>query len=344
MNLPLLEKFFNKQCTPEEVEEVLRWFNTKEEKPHTLSAIEDYWQHFENTDNNREPREVNTQLEKIHHQLLNRETSFQAASPVAFTSRKSVFKNFGFTLRVAAIVALAVVASVTLQYNFSSDTRVEQVALLTKSNPAGQKTTIFLEDGSKVILNAASTLTYPAHFSDTARKLQLQGEAFFEVTADAERPFTVVANGIATTALGTSFNIRAYDGENNISIALATGKVKVGSREISANTLAYQLLPGELLTYDMALANYKKGRFDPKEQLAWKDGIIYFHDASFQQVIDRLSRWYGVSFAIENPPSESWKYTGEFSKESLENVLLSISYAKKFDFNIDDDTVKIAFH
>lgn len=345
MDLRLLEKFFNKQCTPEEVAEVLRWFNDKDKKSHTLSAIEDEWQHFENADSPRQTKDVNARLENIHHHLLNREVVSQAASSRTVETRKSVFKNIGFGFRVAAIVILAVLAAVSLQHTFPSDATVEQVAYVTKSNLAGQKTTIFLEDGSKVTLNAASTLTYPEHFTGTTeRRLQLQGEAFFEVAEDTNRPFTVVAKGMATTALGTSFNIRAYEDENSISIALATGKVKVESSEASAHAEVYQLLPGELLTYDMALANYKKERFDPKAQLAWKDGIIYFHDASFEQVIDELSRWYGVSFAIESHPEQSWKYTGEFSKESLENVLLSISYAKKFDFEINNDTVKLVFH
>jgi len=343
MDLRLLEKFFNKQCTPEEVAEVFRWFNDKDKKSHTLSAIEDEWQHFESVDSPRQAKDVNAQLENIHHHLLNREVPSQAVSSQTVV-RKSVFKSFGFALRVAAIIVLAVLASISLQHTFPSDATVEQVAYVTKSNPAGQKTTIFLEDGSKVMLNAASTLTYPEHFTPAERRLQLEGEAFFEVAKDAERPFTVVAHGMATTALGTSFNIRAYEDENNISIALATGKVKVESSETSAHAEVYQLLPGESLTYDIALEKYKKEPFDPKAQLAWKDGIIYFHEASFQHVIDKLSRWYGVSFAIENQPEQSWKYTGEFSKENLENVLLSISYAKQFDFKIDDNTVKIVFH
>lgn len=344
MDLRLLEKFFNKQCTPEEVAEVLRWFNDKDKKFHTLSAIEDEWQHFENADSPRQTKDKNARLENIHHHLLNREVPSQAASSRTVEVRKSVFKNIGFGFRVAAIVILAVLAAVSLQHTFPSDATVEQVAYITKSNPAGQKTTIFLEDGSKVTLNAASTLTYPEYFSGTERRLQLQGEAFFEVAEDTNRPFTVVAKGMATTALGTSFNIRAYEDENSISIALATGKVKVESSETTDHAEVYQLLPGELLTYDMALANYKKERFDLKAQLAWKDGIIYFHDASFEQVIDELSRWYGVSFGIENQPAGSWRYTGEFRKENLENVLLSISYAKKFDFKINDDTVKLVFH
>ena len=344
MNLRLLEKFFNKQCTPEEVAEILHWFNDKDKKNHTLSAIEGEWQHFENADSPGKAKDVNARLENIHHHLLNREVSSQAASFRAVETRKSVFKSFGFAFRVAAIIVLAVLASISLQHTFPSDVPVEQVAYLTKSNPAGQKTTIFLEDGSKVTLNAASALTYPEHFTGTERRLQLEGEAFFEVAEDAHRPFTVVARGMATTALGTSFNIRAYEDENNISIALATGKVKVESSEASAYAEVYQLLPGELLTYDRALANYKKERFDPKAQLAWKDGVIYFHDASFEQVIDELSRWYGVSFEIENRPAHSWRYTGEFRKESLENVLLSISYAKQFGFEINDDTVKLVFH
>jgi ferric-dicitrate binding protein FerR (iron transport regulator) len=247
---------------------------------------------------------------------------------------------YGF--RLAAILLLAILASISLHHTFPPPTKAEQIVYITKANPAGQKTTILLEDGSKVLLNAASTLNYPEHFSSAERRLQLQGEAFFEVAKDTHRPFTVVANGIATTALGTSFNIRAYEDEKTISIALATGKVQVDGGMLDRGN--YELHPGESITYDKEEKNFKKEPFDPKEQLAWKEGIIYFHDASFQQIINKLAQWYGVNFTVENHPGPSWKYTGEFNNENLENVLLSISYAKKFDFEINNDTVKIVFH
>jgi transmembrane sensor len=340
MDLRLLEKFFNNQCTPEEVSEVLRCFNVEEEKLNTLSAIEAYWQHFEDKVDLRK-EDLNIRLEKIHHYLINQELPSQQVSYQAVTTQKSV-RKIGFGFRIAAILVLALLASISLHHTFPPPIKAEQVAYITKINPAGQKTAILLEDGSKVILNAASTLTYPEHFSSAERRLQLQGEAFFEVAKDANRPFTVVANGIATTALGTSFNIRAYEDEKNISIALATGKVKVdGNTHDGGN---YELHPGESITYDKEEKNFIKAFLDPKEQLAWKEGIIYFHDASFQQIINKLEQWYGVSFTVENHPGPSWKYTGEFDNENLENVLLSISYAKKFDFEINNDTVKIVFH
>jgi len=337
MDHRLLDKFFKKQCTPEEAAEVVRWFNAQEEKPNTLTAIEDYWRYFPKDKVQRPNRDVNAQLESIHHHILQHTTSSKPESvPIKHTN-----KSFGFVLRVAAIVTLAVLASVTLHHTLMVDTQERQpIASVTKTNPAGQKTTILLEDGTKVTLNAASTLTYPEQFTSTERTLHLQGEAFFEVAKDVHRPFTVIANGIATTALGTSFNIRAYAEENNISVALASGKVKVTGYTKEGS---HELLPGESITYDNK-GEVKKEVFDTKEFLAWKDGIIYFHDASFQQIVSKLERWYGVRFITTNLPAQTWKYTGEFDNENLENILHSISYAKKFDFTIQKDTVTIVFH
>ncbi len=341
MNARLLEKFFNKQCTPEEVAEVLRWFNSEEEKPKTLSAIEANWQQFEDKGEliKQGPHE---QLENIHHYLLNHDVPSHAIRTYTGKSSKPVLKGIGFGFRIAAIITLAIVASLSLHQVFPPTAKYDQIAYITKENPAGQKSTIYLEDGSKVILNAASALTYPEHFTATERNLVLKGEAFFEVTKDARRPFTVVANGIATTALGTSFNINAFEEENNVSIALASGKVKVVGR--NENNEYHELNPGECITYHKQENNFEKGTFEPHELLSWKEGIIYFHDADFQQITNKLSKWYGVNFTVENLPGQSWKYTGEFNNENLENVLMSISYAKKFDFAINDNTVKIVFH
>ncbi len=337
MDHRLLEKFFKKQCTPEEAAEVMRWFNAQEEKPNTLTAIEDYWRYFPKDMGQHPNRNVNAQLESIHHHILRHTTSSKPES----MQKKYTNRSFGFVLRIAAIVTLAVLASVTLHHTFVVDTQERQpIASVTKTNPAGQKTTILLEDGTKVTLNAASTLTYPEHFTGTERTLHLQGEAFFEVAKDVHRPFTVIANGVATTALGTSFNIRAYAGGDNVSVALASGKVKVTG---NAKEISHELSPGESITYDNK-GNFKKEVFDDKEFLAWKEGIIYFRDASFQQIISKLERWYGVRFFTTNLPAQTWKYTGEFDNENLENILHSISYAKKFDFSIQEDTVTIEFH
>lgn len=249
-------------------------------------------------------------------------------------------------LKYAAIITLILISTLVLylttnNHGTSEDIQVSEWVI--KKNPWGQKSTIFLSDGSEVILNAGSTLKYTENFSDTERALQLEGEAFFTVSKDSLRPFRVYSNGVMTEALGTSFNVKAYPYEPIISVALATGKVQV--TQLTGKRVPFTLEPGQQLEYDQENDHTLIAPFDSRETLSWKSGIIYFKNASEQQVFARLEQWYGVKFHINNSPHvKKWTYTAEFANKSLENVLQSISFSMDFGFTISNKNVVINYN
>ena len=372
MNRELLEKFFKNACTEEEVQEVLRWFNSPENKDITLSSIEDHW--FDVNENKiKEKEETDEILNRIYANIgkhratmkINPERKNPSGNRererTVFLKDKEIYKRdqvqgaiknrayYNYGTRIAASIILGVCLSIfAFQYFNVPDQSGKSASInyIEKSNPRGQKLSIFLSDGSKVILNSESKLTYPEEFTENARTLYLEGEAFFEVAHDKDRPFTVTSGTIATTALGTSFNVRAYPEEATVQVSLATGKVKVKGKKDSNNFTNNKLLildPGEGVTYDKASKILNKGYFDVKKSLAWKEGIIYFKDANFDEIIGKLERWYGVEFEIINGKNEVWHYTGEFNNESLENVLMGIGFSKSFKYEIKDENVIINF-
>ncbi len=212
---------------------------------------------------------------------------------------------------------------------------------ITKHNPKGQKTTVFLKDGSKVVLNANSKITYSKPFAADKREIILEGEAFFEVAKDADRPFVVHSKGINTTALGTSFNIQAFD-EGQVKVSLTTGKVQVVRSASRGNAEVHLLSPGEQLTYS-PVSGYTKTAFDASEVLAWKEGIMIFKNADAESVILKLEDWYGVDITTQNESAREWNITARFDNQSLENVLKSLSYSEKFDFVINEKNVLIKY-
>src|SRR5690606_12857021 len=135
-------------------------------------------------------------------------------------------------------------------------------------------------------------------FAKDKRELTLQGEGFFQVTKDPARPFTVHTGNIATTALGTSFNVRHHKSDSISEISLVTGKVRLGIQGKEGMKTA-DLLPGERATYQSAIDFIQLDHFDVQEVLAWKDGVLYFKEANLNQVVQRLEDWYGVSIALE---------------------------------------------
>lgn len=246
---------------------------------------------------------------------------------------------FTYWRRIAAILVVSTMLG-ALIYQFSrsgSDaTEIAQIEYIIKENPLGVRSQHTLSDGSKVHLNAGSKIEYPIVFDENQRSIKLSGEAYFEVVSDKLRPFKVEADDIQITVLGTKFNVRSSHSENVV--ALLEGSVKV-----STESQSQLIKPGEeaRLTSTNELVI---DEFDEKQVFGWTKGKLVFQDASFEEVTDRLKRWYGVEVLVSNSPSDTdWSYTGTFTNESLENVLLNMSVVRSFDYEVSDDSAKIIF-
>lgn len=250
--------------------------------------------------------------------------------------------------RAAASVTIIVGLSFGL-YQLNRPEKVagtsEQTQYIKRENPPGIKSIITLSDGTKVSLNATSRLEFPSAFKGEKRLVYLSGEAFFEVQKDPEKPFIVITNKIATTVIGTSFNIEAFPEDAQISISLVEGKVKVEAfddEDQYKKTAETFLTPGEQVIYKDGQA-LKKERFDREVVTAWKDGILNFKKADFEEIIDKLEKWYGVEFKVLNQNRKDIRFSGTFQNETLKNVLDAISYSQKFTYHIEGENITIDF-
>jgi transmembrane sensor len=259
-------------------------------------------------------------------------------------NKKSVWTYLG---RIAAVLLVAVGIVFTIKYISDSPPQLPLAVTKTiKQNPAGQKSTIYLSDGTKVILNAQSKLVYNEQFGTEKREVSLVGEAFFEVTKDTNKPFIVKSADLVTTVLGTSFNVNAYPEKNETQVAVITGKVAVEATSIinEANTAQkIYLLPSEMATYSASDNTLIPSTFSPEEITSWKDGIIYFKNTDEKLVLNKLEKWYGVEIESQNKSPRKWDITAEYDNLSLENVLQSLSYAASFDFSINKKKVILTY-
>lgn len=203
-----------------------------------------------------------------------------------------------------------------------------------KETRSGQKNQIKLGDGTVVKLNAGSSLRFPENFDSNKREVYLEGEAFFEVVKDVNRPFSVITNDIVTTALGTSFNVKSKEETGNVRVALVTGKVKVEDTKGSSVILT----PSEMVMYKNG--KITKSSFDYNEEVAWRDGKLYFNRKQLKDVFEVLENWYGVE--IEFPTTVKGYYTGEFEHNpSLEKVLDGIAFATGLEYEVNNNSVNI---
>ena len=166
----------------------------------------------------------------------------------------------------------------------------------TIATPRGGQYQVTLPDGTKVWLNAASSLRFPTAFSGNTREVQLNGEAYFEVTPDKTKPFLVQAGSTRTLVIGTHFNIMAYDDEAAIRTTLLEGAVRMDK-----GTQSTVLQPGQQGDLEIIGDKLTTKTVNTKAVIAWKDGYYYFDRTPVQSVMRQIARWYNVDIEYRGP-------------------------------------------
>ena len=202
--------------------------------------------------------------------------------------------------------------------------------------PKGGQFMVVLPDGSKVWLNAATSLSYPTAFSGHTREVELNGEAYFEIAPDASMPFIVKVNNITVKVLGTHFNIMGYEDESNIRTTLLTGAVQV-----QHNSATVQLTPGEQAILQQGHMTLKKD-VDVEEVVAWKNGYFHFNHESLPGVLRQISRWYDVGIVYEGQIPER-EFGGKIERKSSLNDVLRILELSNVHYKVKDRKIIIMY-
>ncbi len=206
------------------------------------------------------------------------------------------------------------------------------------STPRGGQYFVELPDGTKVWLNAESSLQYPARFSGNTREVKLLGEAYFEVKSNAKKPFIVTTNTEKVEVLGTHFNINSYEDVDFSTVTLREGKVKVAPLNNPSNT--HILTPNKQAI--IRGSDMEEVSVNAEEYIAWKNGEFMFNNEPLASVLQKLSRWYDFDYSIA-PALKDLKIWGSISKyDNFDKVLRIIKITdKKIKLNIKGKKVII---
>ncbi len=209
-----------------------------------------------------------------------------------------------------------------LSYQFTNNSGMPQskneVLYNTIATPRGGQYQIVLADGTKVWLNAASSLRFPAAFVGNTREVALTGEGYFEVAHNKEKPFRVSVNGVVVNVLGTHFNVSAYPDDASVKTTLLEGSVGV-----EKNGVRKMISPGEQARIENKSnsedPNISVQRVDVEDVVAWKNGRFIFHDDNIQSVMKQLARWYDVTVSYEGDITNE-EFIGVISRSKYENI------------------------
>ena len=249
----LIEKYLDGNASTAEVKELCEWIKNNDSL--------DRWimQAIERSDSHLDEEVYERLYTRIKENIESRE--------------KKSHRRFSFVpmLRWAAVVCLPIIAALAV-YELGLDSKVDTLPLVVTAE-SGERAKVQLPDGTKVNINSASQISYPHDFNGKKRIVELDGEAYFEVTPDKERPFVVKAAGLEITVLGTAFDVCAYKDDSEVSVVLLTGKVDVASESDR-----YVMQPDEKLVYDRNTGTMQVGKVYSKEYVEWTDGNLRFEN------------------------------------------------------------------
>jgi ferric-dicitrate binding protein FerR (iron transport regulator) len=215
----------------------------------------------------------------------------------------------------------------TLAYNGSSG----QVIYNTLSNPKGSKVvSLTLSDGTKLVLDAGSTIRYPVSFAGHERKVELTGQGWFAVVHNERMPFKVMTKGVEIIDLGTEFNVQAFEDESTVSTTLIDGSV-----QINASGKNVTITPGQQgIVLNQSIQVQSANLTDV---LAWKNGFFSFRHSGTRQIMRELSRWYDVEVRYEKMEVEEQYFTGKIDRSLTLNEVLKILEQTQVSFRIEGD-------
>jgi transmembrane sensor len=201
--------------------------------------------------------------------------------------------------------------------------------------PRGGKWALTLSDGSTVILNSESSITYPVAFTGNSRDVTVTGEAYFEVAKDAKRPFRVTAKEMTVEVLGTHFNVNTYGDKDEVQTTLLEGAVRV-----TAGTQKAQLHPGQQSIITTTGKLQLNPNADISKIMAWRDNSFYFQNDDIETIMKQLARWYDVQIVYEGKITKT--YTGQLSRNiKVSEMFQFLEMSGGIKFRIDDSGKKI---
>lgn len=239
-----------------------------------------------------------------------------------------------WSARVAAVVVVALSCGFLFRdYQYNKAAQMQTVAV-----PAGQRAQITLADGTRIWLNAKSTLTYATNFGRTERNVTLEGEAYFEVAKNKDIPFYVNTEKNKVRVVGTSFNVCAYKDSKEFETTLVEGIVDIYAAGNEKPIVRLQ--KNEFFAdYDGKL---KKTVLPSYDYLRWKEGFYCFDDSELSHILNRLELYYNVKITVKNKKLLSHRYTAKFKEQDgIEHILKVIQKDQNFKYYINEEKDQI---
>lgn len=331
----LLGKRLSGEITPEELKEFNFLLDKDDSFRREYELLKSYWE---------EEAKPAESIDRIFQTIKERTDLSEAASDKAEVIKELNTGNNRSTvwLAAASVVLLLLAGTAYILLKRYNSTESELITWKQMKTPSRLISSVTLPDGTRVTLNSESHLRYPEKFGEKAREVYLDGEAFFEVSKNIDRPFIVHTEKFDITVLGTSFDVKSYKDDPVQETTLLQGSIKFEGKGGEAIVLK----PKEKIIagngkFTVASQTYYRGQNGEIVETAWMSHKLLFKDQSFELLANSLSRKYGVNIRLKNDALKQATFTGEFEKESLKQALFSLQLVTPFRYETKENTVYI---
>lgn len=319
-----LIKYYQKELDTREIEKVEAWLNAKAENQ---KLFEDYIGIWESAQGAALFQKIPVKQDWLRVKMqLKGEKSKQNRS-----------RKLRLFVAMAASVALLISMGVVGYRMFLVS---EQQIFMASNQLNAQQNQLVLADGTRVTLNADSRLLYPKSFKEHNRKVELEGEAYFEVAKDPSRPFIIEHGNSKTKVLGTKFNLRAFPSDDKVEVAVTEGKVMLSQEKNESNRVI--LTPNHVGVYHKTSHKIESHTQSVENILSWRTGVLSFKNVSLLKVLRDLKRHYRVDFVI-NDQQKAVKtlVSATFNKQSLDEVLKELSLVLGIEFQREEKVIHV---
>ena len=368
----LLSKKLSKEANAEELQELQSILLKNPDLHHQADMLTEMWQ--QGIIN----KSIGSEVAYIRHIMNHKDEFFVEENPIEINTADAVSETYpGFfralfskkRLTIFSFLAFMTFATGAIYlFTQKNNTKVsaEQAisSIVTKN---GNRTKIVLPDGSQVWLNAGSNLDYNnSVFNKDLREITLNGEAYFDVTKNAEKPFIIHTKKMDIKVIGTVFNIRSYNDEKTAEASLIRGSIEVTFKDSKDQKII--LIPNQKISVannvivtpvekpgkTSVVKNDVKSipqfvvdelkpspKYDIIPEIAWTQNKLLFEDESLENIAPMMERWFGKKIVITNVSLKNLRYYGNFENETMEEVLSALKFSKRFNFKIEPDSVVI---
>lgn len=335
LDLEILDRYLSGEQTPEDMGHIENWAVDNIERKRLLNSLmsralppdrdgrewngHDMWAEFEQVLRKAPVGKISSARTAPRLQTVTQQKRGHDNFAVPFLKSRPVFAGIAATLILLAVGFIASGTFGPFNQHVSSWTSKTGREIITA---AGQRTTIELADGSRVLVAPESKLTIPENLGTRARIIEVEGEVYVTVVQDAARPFIVRTDDVETRVLGTRFSVRKYPEDTVVRVAVVDGRVAVGDAVVGAGDVARAVPRGVVTVH---------AEMDVERYLEWSRGVLRFDDQPLSQVIRELSRAYGVEIKLADTSLENEKVTAEFDNQPVGTMLKYLSLALNVD-------------